>query len=218
MDDRQDVNPEVMELLHDFSQRTEHGLYILPGNRDFYLNADFAERTGARLLQEPVLLALDDQHKALLLHGDTLCSKDISYQRYRRLVTCPWTRRSFMALPLFLRRAITRRARRALREYASRKPPRMTDVDPDTVHRQMQQHGVRILIHGHTHRPMIHRFALAGQKAQRIVLGDWYQGDSVLVWQDGRGELLTVDQCLARRQFRAGRRARQDQSRSDRKR
>lgn len=187
-----------MELLRDFSQRTDHGLYILPGNRDFYLNADFAEQTGARLLQEPVLLPLDGQQKALLMHGDILCSRDIVYQRYRRFVTWRWTRRTFMALPLSLRRSITRRARRALREHARHKPSLMTDVDPDTVHRQMQQHRVHILIHGHTHRPMIHRFTLAGQKAQRIVLGDWYQGDSVLVWQNGRGELLTVEQCLGR--------------------
>jgi UDP-2,3-diacylglucosamine hydrolase len=36
------------------------------------------------------------------------------------------------------------------------------------------------LIHGHTHRPAIHRFDLDGHPAERIVLGDWYEHGSVL--------------------------------------
>jgi UDP-2,3-diacylglucosamine hydrolase len=36
------------------------------------------------------------------------------------------------------------------------------------------------LIHGHTHRPAIHRFDLDGKPVERIVLGDWYEQGSVL--------------------------------------
>jgi UDP-2,3-diacylglucosamine hydrolase len=44
----------------------------------------------------------------------------------------------------------------------------------------MRDAGVTRLIHGHTHRPAIHRFDLDGQSAERIVLGDWYDHGSVL--------------------------------------
>ncbi|MDR2012493.1 MAG: UDP-2,3-diacylglucosamine diphosphatase, partial [Rhodanobacter sp.] len=41
-------------------------------------------------------------------------------------------------------------------------------------------HDVRRLIHGHTHRPAVHRIDLQGTTAERIVLGDWYAHSSIL--------------------------------------
>jgi UDP-2,3-diacylglucosamine hydrolase len=35
----------------------------------------------------------------------------------------------------------------------------------------LRQHGCRLMIHGHTHRPAIHDFTLDGHAARRIVLG-----------------------------------------------
>jgi UDP-2,3-diacylglucosamine hydrolase len=55
------------------------------------------------------------------------------------------------------------------------------DVNADAVAGAMRQAGVTRLIHGHTHRPALHRFELDGQPAERIVLGDWYEQGSVLV-------------------------------------
>jgi hypothetical protein len=37
----------------------------------------------------------------------------------------------------------------------------------------MQEYGVKTLIHGHTHRPAVHKLQLGDQAARRIVLGDW---------------------------------------------
>lgn len=54
------------------------------------------------------------------------------------------------------------------------------DVNPDAVVRAMEEHGVRRLIHGHTHRPGVHTLSLEGEPAERIVLGDWYEQGSVL--------------------------------------
>ena len=47
----------------------------------------------------------------------------------------------------------------------------------------MQQFGVRTLVHGHTHRPAIHKLQIGDQAAKRIVLGDW----------DKQGWALQVD-------------------------
>jgi len=46
----------------------------------------------------------------------------------------------------------------------------------------MHRHGVRRLIHGHTHRPAMHRLGVDRQAAERYVLGDWYEQRSVLTW------------------------------------
>ena len=48
----------------------------------------------------------------------------------------------------------------------------------------MAAHGVRTLIHGHTHRPAEHKLQVDGENAQRIVLGDW----------DRQGWVLEVDE------------------------
>jgi UDP-2,3-diacylglucosamine hydrolase len=64
------------------------------------------------------------------------------------------------------------------------------DVTPEAVVETIQAHGVRQLIHGHTHRPAIHRLVLQSGEARRVVLGDWYQTDSVLVL-DEHGPTLT---------------------------
>ena len=61
----------------------------------------------------------------------------------------------------------------------------------------MKKHGTLRLIHGHTHRQAVHEFKLDGQDATRIVLGDWIQGDSVLV-ADGKGlRLVGVKEYIA---------------------
>ena len=54
------------------------------------------------------------------------------------------------------------------------------DVNAEAVATAMRQAGVTRLIHGHTHRPAIHRIELDGTAAERIVLGDWYEQGSLL--------------------------------------
>ena len=49
------------------------------------------------------------------------------------------------------------------------------DVNQSTVERVMREFDVRRLLHGHTHRPGVHDFAIDGRPAQRIVLGAWYE-------------------------------------------
>ena len=54
------------------------------------------------------------------------------------------------------------------------------DVNEGTVAQVMNQHRVRRLIHGHTHRPRIHEYKLDTGTTVRAVLGDWHEHGSVL--------------------------------------
>jgi UDP-2,3-diacylglucosamine hydrolase len=63
------------------------------------------------------------------------------------------------------------------------------DVNQQTLEQVMQTKGIYHMIHGHTHRPAIHDFAIGDQPAQRIVLGDWYQQGSVLICDENGCEL-----------------------------
>jgi UDP-2,3-diacylglucosamine hydrolase len=65
-------------------------------------------------------------------------------------------------------------------------PGDIMDVNETAVQEQMLQHHVRLLIHGHTHRPAIHTFELEGKSARRIVLAEWTeQGGSYLQVRNG---------------------------------
>jgi UDP-2,3-diacylglucosamine hydrolase len=50
--------------------------------------------------------------------------------------------------------------------------------------------GVELLIHGHTHRPDVHRFALGADIGTRIVLGDWHATARVLQWDEAGWRLV----------------------------
>ena len=63
------------------------------------------------------------------------------------------------------------------------------DVNQDAVIAILREHKVDTLLHGHTHRPAIHKFDLGDREATRIVLGDWYEQGSVVRW-DANGPRL----------------------------
>ena len=154
-------------------------VYFMHGNRDFLLGADYAARAGLTLLADPTVVELGGE-RTLLMHGDTLCTDDVDYLKFRALVRDPRWQRQFLSRPLAERRAFAAQARGESRARTSAARPEIMDVTQAAVEAAMRAHGVRRLIHGHTHRPATHRFDLDGQTAERIVLGDWYEQDSVL--------------------------------------
>ena len=154
-------------------------VYFMHGNRDFLLGEDYAARSGMTLLADPALIDVDGE-RTLLMHGDTLCSDDVEYQKFRAMVRDPRWQQQFVARPLAERRAFAAQARGESRKHTATTRPEIMDVNAHAVADAMRAHGVRRLIHGHTHRPATHRFELDGHPAQRIVLGDWYDQDSFL--------------------------------------
>lgn len=147
-------------------------LFLMHGNRDLLLGQDFCARSGATLLADPTLADIAGT-AALLSHGDAWCTRDTSYMRYRARARNPRIQRIFLALPLPLRRLLVGRARRASEAAKRGKPPEIMDVTEAEIERTLRAAGVRTLIHGHTHRPAVHRFSVAGESAQRWVLPDW---------------------------------------------
>ncbi len=159
--------------------------YVMHGNRDFLLQHGFEQRSGARLLADPVLIDLYGE-RALLTHGDALCTGDHSYQRLRGLVRDALWQRRFLRLSLSTRVELARQARAGSRRHTERTATDIMDVDEAAVASAMRATGVRLLIHGHTHRPAVHEFTLDGAPARRVVLGAWHdQGSCLSWWADG---------------------------------
>lgn len=154
-------------------------VYFMHGNRDFLVGEQFAQRAGMTLLDDPTIIDLGGE-RTLLMHGDTLCTDDADYQRFRSVVREPAWQAQFLAKPLPERRAFAAQARGESRKQTAMKAAEIMDVNAEAVRAAMRAHGVRRLIHGHTHRPATHRFELDGAPAERIVLGDWYEQSSCL--------------------------------------
>ncbi len=106
----------------------------------------------------------------LLMHGDSLCTLDIGYQKFRAWWDQKWWQKLILSLPLWYRQHLARKARRVSAMDKKGKSSEIMDVTPDEVPKVMTQHQVQHLIHGHTHRPMVHQLELAdGSAAQRYV-------------------------------------------------
>ncbi|TVR62509.1 MAG: UDP-2,3-diacylglucosamine diphosphatase [Candidatus Competibacteraceae bacterium] len=154
-------------------------LFFIHGNRDFLLGPRFAAASGMQLLPETTVIELAGE-PILLMHGDTLCTDDTEYQKFRARVRAPAWRAQTLALPLAQRRVLASQLRETSRQATQGKAAEITDVNPAAVDAALRAHGVRHLIHGHTHRPGLHEWTLDGRPARRTVLGDWFAQGSVL--------------------------------------
>ena len=159
--------------------------YFIHGNRDFLLGQRFARASGMQLLAEECVLDIDGR-RVLIMHGDTLCTDDAGYQAFRARVHTPWIQRTFLTLPLFIRRRIAARMRARSKAANSSKSMDIMDVNAKAVLQAFTRHRVQWLIHGHTHRPAIHELNANGAPAWRAVLGAWHtQGSMIKVSADG---------------------------------
>lgn len=167
------LTEEISSLL---SQLAETGtrIYLMHGNRDFLIRDEFAAKCCATLIAEPYLLTLYGK-QYLLLHGDSLCTKDTDYMQFRNMVRNPDWQQEFLAKSLRERQDFADKARAKSKHMISNKAEDIMDVTQEEVVKIMRKHDVITLIHGHTHRPAEHKLQLKGKLAKRIVLGDWDQ-------------------------------------------
>lgn len=166
-------------------------IYFMHGNRDFMLAEHFARLCGMQLLADPVVVDLYGT-PTLLTHGDMLCTADVDYQRYRRVMRHPWMLKLLRALPLSLRQTMAQRARAGSEQAKMHKSAIIMDVDPEAVIALFKQYGVRRMIHGHTHRPAQHSLDIQDVHHERWVLPDWYgAGGGYIVCDAERCHLVT---------------------------
>ncbi len=182
-DDLDDAfNRQVVDPLRRLSDSGVQ-LYWIAGNRDFLVAEDFARATGITLLADPSVVEVAGQ-RLLLLHGDAQCTDDAGYMAFRAQVRQPDWQRAFLARPLAERKAIIAGMREGSRDAQRGKAMEIMDVNPTEIARLFAQHQVGLMIHGHTHRPALHRSG----DGLRYVLPDWdCEGDNA------RGGWIAID-------------------------
>jgi len=178
-DDPTELAAQVQASLGELSQSGVK-LYIQHGNRDFLIGQRFIQRCGAELLADEHLVQHQGQ-TALVMHGDSLCTDDVDYQRFRRKARNPIYKWCLSHLPLKRRQKLATDWRAKSMSANSNKSTAIMDVNSAAVDAVMAKHRVEVLIHGHTHRPDLHQVS----QGQRIVLGDWHDLGWVISMSEG---------------------------------
>ena len=177
-------DPLAAGVAHGFRRLSDAGIaiHVMHGNRDFLVGSGFLAASGARFLDDPSVIHAASGPVALM-HGDTLCTDDRDYQAWRLTARSEAWQREFLAKSLSERHAAIGALREKSKQVIAAKPAEIMDVNADAVRDAFRRHGVRQLIHGHTHRPARHDIEVDGARCVRWVLPDWY----------GRGGYLALD-------------------------
>ncbi|MFP8965301.1 UDP-2,3-diacylglucosamine diphosphatase [Pokkaliibacter sp. CJK22405] len=144
-------------------------VYFQHGNRDFLIGERFASLTGAELLPEEYATEINHV-PVLIMHGDSLCTRDAAYMAFRAQSRSPQWQAQILAMPLPERIKLAQSLREQSKEASSNKAEDIMDVTPEEVDNALARHNAAVMIHGHTHRPARHPLS---NDAERIVLGDW---------------------------------------------
>lgn len=192
-----DATPPCQRVIAELTDFCQAGgtLYIIRGNRELVMEKGIEHLTGCTFLPDPSVIDLDGS-QTLIMHGDVLCTRDVKYQRYRKFMELTVIKKLFLSFPYALRMLLVRGLRPVMKRSVRSKQADIIDVDQSSVATTMREHGVWELIHGHTHRPNTHEFQLDDKPARRMVLGDWYQHDSVLVCSNGDKRLMRVQDYI----------------------
>ncbi|WP_154224405.1 UDP-2,3-diacylglucosamine diphosphatase [Marinicella rhabdoformis] len=160
-------------------------IYYMAGNRDFLLGESYANKSGMKIINEPHLIELNGE-QSLLIHGDAECTDDKPYQQARLMLRNPAWQVEFLSKSIAERIAFAEQARKQSQEHTQGADMNIMDVNQNAIDALFEQHNVKQMIHGHTHRPAIHE----RNDTKRIVLGDWHKQASYLEYNDSGMSLV----------------------------
>lgn len=189
-----DDNPFVLDIANELKALADTGtkIFFIVGNRDFLIGKKYAKKAGMTLLPDTQVIDLYGT-PTLIMHGDSLCTRDVQYQKFRKKSRSWWWQFIIKSLPLKTRRKLASDHRKKAELRGPSQDQEIMDVTPAEVVKELEQVNSQLMIHGHTHRPAVHQLQANGKAATRIVLGDWYeQGAWLKVTPEGF-KLLNVD-------------------------
>ncbi len=142
-------------------------ILVMHGNRDFLLDRTFLNLFGGELINEPYPIKVGTQ-SFRLEHGDALCTDDKKYQFFRKVMRNSLTKWYLLNKSLEKRQTIADNIRAKSKHNNTKKAAFIMDVNEASVNKALFSFDA--LLHGHTHRPEIHR---SDEGRSRYVLGDW---------------------------------------------
>ena len=182
-----DYSNEYIELINQALQQCATKgtkIYFMHGNRDFLVGQAWCKNAQCELLDESKLITLGDD-SILLMHGDSLCTDDLEYMKARFLLRNEQFQTQLLSKPIPERLEFAKKIRSESKESQKGKSYEIMDVNQGAVDEALSSADCSIMIHGHTHRPDIHKWNFEGQDRTRYVLGDWGDKGWFMKWQAG---------------------------------
>lgn len=172
--------PAVLDGLRELvAQGTE--VDVVPGNRDFLLDGSFERRTGAHVRAEGLVGVLGDgpdAARSLLIHGDELCTRDVGYQRLKRVLRSRPVTALAPRLPLGVGSFLARRLRRSSARAVAVKPSERKAMQETACRALAATNRAVVVVCGHAH---AFRDVLLAHGPRWIVLDAFGGGRDVLV-------------------------------------
>ena len=175
-DDKHPVNKDIIQNI---KKATDSGLniFLIHGNRDFLLGSRFEEMTGIQIIDDMTIIE-DEFCKIMVSHGDVFCTDDIEYQNLKKTLRSKEWIESFLSKSVEERIDYANQLRSQSAESSSNKAENIMDVNIDYVDEVISKNNLDLLIHGHTHRPAIHKL---DSGASRAVLGSWENNEGWII-------------------------------------
>ena len=123
----------------------------------------------------------------MVSHGDSFCIDDKQYQSLKNEIRSSEWISDFLSKPLEERVQIANEMRAQSAEKSSNKPENIMDVNQESVSKISSEFSINKMIHGHTHRPFIHK----DENLVRVVLSDWENEVNYATVIDGEISLET---------------------------
>jgi len=178
-DDPSPALKPVFDKIIELSEEHQTKVFFMHGNRDFLVGNGLAERCHFELIDDPYKINIQGQD-VLLMHGDTLCTDDIEYQKFRQVVRSEQWQQDVLSKSLEERIQIAKNLRDQSKKSTKEKEETIMDVNQQETDKTFIENNVDIIIHGHTHRPAIHHKVINDLDTTRVVLGDWFETGSYL--------------------------------------
>jgi len=178
-DDPSPALKPVFDKIIELSEEHQTKVFFMHGNRDFLVGNGLAERCHFELIDDPYKINIQGQD-VLLMHGDTLCTDDIEYQKFRQVVRSEQWQQDVLSKSLEERIQIAKNLRDQSKKSTKEKEETIMDVNQQETDKTFIENNVDRIIHGHTHRPAIHHKVINDLDTTRVVLGDWFETGSYL--------------------------------------
>lgn len=164
------LSQDITEKLNDTNSTKGISLFFIPGNRDFSVGHSYCTKAGMTLMPDNRIFSIAGL-KVLTCHGDLLCTDDVGYQRFRKIIRTPIVLNTLLQLPISIRIKIAQRLRQNSKTKFN-KNRFYVDVNAQAVDELFDSSHADVIVHGHTHLADIH---LCGNENKRMVLGDWHE-------------------------------------------
>ena len=177
------MDPFQQSCLKKLNNLTQQGvkIYFIYGNRDFLISEKTLSAYSIQLLEDIHIQTIMGK-KALICHGDHLCTLDVKYQRYKKIARNPLVQWLFLHSTQKFRRKLATQIhqKNPHSAQADNKEYILADATKTAIATEIAAHHPDFIIHGHTHRMGLHWH----DHTLRIVLGDWHQYGNYLEWTE----------------------------------